>query len=136
MPPEVPTLDAAAARERAADPAEEPTEETGEETGPQMVIATTAFIVMWINGQVIVTADLNAPIAIDHYPTADEITGAAANLLQDRSAEKVASLAAGATAQATFDLLQEKQREAVEKLEEARSKALGEQLMARERTGR
>lgn len=99
---------------------------------PQPILASTAFIVAWINGEVIVTADLDAPIITDHYPTPDEILGAAAILVADRTAERTAAL----SAEGTVGLIEHKQREAVEKMQAAQQKAMGEQLLAQERSGK
>lgn len=147
---EVPDLGAAAARERAAaaeENAAEVVEEVAEKVSaaaPQIVQAATAFIVLWIGGQVVVTPDLNSPIVVDHYPTADEILGAGAVIAADRAAERTASLTAQTTIEPTASLaaenmigaLENKQREAIANLQAAQQKAMGEALLANERSGK
>lgn len=135
-------LSPAAARERAAQEtlAEElalATEHAGDlatSTAPEIVQVTTAFLVLWINGEVIVSADLDATVVTDHNPTADEILGAAGVLVADRTAERTAGLAAEiiphVTAEATVTLIQQKQEAAMAAMQAARDKALGEQLLA------
>lgn len=90
-----------------------------------VVEATTAFVVCWINGEVIVSADLDAIIVRDHEPTADEIHGAAAVLMKDRTAETAA--------QVTVGIIDAKQRAAVEKMREAQLAAQAQQLLLKER---
>lgn len=127
--PSVPELGAAAARERAAEAeAAELAEEAQENQGPQLVEATTAFIVLWIDGEVVITPDLDTPITVAHYPTPDEITGAAANLIQDRTAEKAAGLAA----QSTVGLIEHKQAQAMQQLQARQMEAAARQALAEE----
>jgi hypothetical protein len=97
-----------------------------------MVQVQTAFIVAWVNGEVIISADLDSPIVADHYPTPDEILGAAAILMTDRGAERTAGLAA----QSTVELIESKQREALSKMKAERDKAIGQAALAAERAGR
>lgn len=147
---DVPELGAAAARARAtqdaieADLADIPDPAAEGETGPgevasapQIVPVTTAFLVCWVNGEVIVSADLDTPIVTDHIPTSDEILGAAAVLVSDRGAERTAGLAGEilphVTAEATVSLIEARQREALAKMQAARDKALGEQLLGQGR---
>ena len=122
-------LSAAAARERAV---EDPVDEDFDSSvdAPGIAEVTTAFIVMWVNGEVHVTADLDAPITMDHYPTPDEILGAAGVLVADRTSERTAGLAA----ETTVAVITQKQAEAVAALQAARDKALGQQLLGKERS--
>lgn len=130
-------LGSAAARERAAqakaaNAAEEITTAQEASQSQPIVQATTAFIVAWIDGQVIPVADLNAPIVVDHYPTPDEIIGAAAVLMADRTAERTAAL----SAQETLGQLEQKQKQAVAAMQKAQNDALAEQLLERERNSK
>jgi hypothetical protein len=95
---------------------------------PELALASTAFLVAWINGEVIVTADLNAPIMVHHDPTADEILGAGAVLVADRTAERTASL----SAQTTVATIENKQKQAMAKMQAAQAEA----MLAAEQKGR
>lgn len=121
-------LSAAAARERAAEAAEPDEQEAEEAASPQIVEASTAFIVLWKDGEVIITADLDTAIVMHHYPTPDEIAGAGAVLIKDRTAEAAAGLAA----QSTVALIEQKQRAAIDQMREAQLEAAARQALAQE----
>lgn len=109
---EVPSLGADAARARAGQ-AEVPAEE--ENTAPAPIEVSTAFIVTWVNGDVLVTPDLNAPLVVNHPPTEDEIASAGAVVYQDFGARKTAALTVqqlAAQAQAMQQQMQAAQLEA------------------------
>lgn len=121
---EVPNLGAAAARERAAEEklAEEITEAM---EAPQPIPVSTAFVVVWRNGEVSVLADLDAPIVVNHLPTPDEILGAAAVLAADRTAERTAGL----SAQIVVGTIEQKQKDAMAAMQAARDQAMGQALL-------
>lgn len=114
---EVPLLGQGAARARA--------DISEEADGPKIIEASTAFIVAWVNGQVLPITDLNAPVTVDHAPTADEIHGAAAVLMKDRAAEE--------TAQTTALVLQQQAMEMQRRMQQAQLQAQTQQLLAKEK---
>lgn len=135
--PDVPSLGQAHARQRAAEAEPEEASNAAQEPASlQIVHAATAFLVAWIDGQVIITADLNAPIVADHFPTQDEILGAAANLIADRSAERTAHLSAGQVITTLDARAQEAIEARVKAMQEAQDKELGQQLLAAEQVGK
>lgn len=112
--PDVPVLGQSAAREREIEAAIAAEVDASLENSPPLIEATTAFIVAWVNGQVLVFPDLDTAVVKHHDPTADEIHGAAANLMKDRTTEEIAQIVIPNTAQATVQLLMQAQKNALE----------------------
>jgi D-alanine-D-alanine ligase-like ATP-grasp enzyme len=119
--PDVPLLGEAAARERAARD-EVTTEESGQPEVPSVIPVHTAFIVFQtVDGNTLITPDLNVPFVTTREPSRDEIYGMLATAQKDCVVTEVAGLAA----ETTVAKVEQKQREAIEA---ARNAALKQQL--------
>ncbi len=88
---------------------------------PQMVEADTAFLVIWKEGQVLVSGDLDAAVVSKRYPTPDDITGAAAVLQKNLGSER------------TVGLWMAQQQEAMKKIQQAQMAAKTQEMLAREK---
>lgn len=134
------SADAIRARKAVDDHVLEPQAEETEIQPPTVVEAETAFLVLSINGEIIVTPELDTVVMTKRYPTADDITGAAANLLRDRGAETTIQLAAqvlpGMIAEATLAAIEQKQAQAIKTMQERQLSAQAQAALAAERSGR
>lgn len=106
---------------------------------PVLVEADFAFLVLSVNGEILVTPELNTAVVTRRYPTADDITGAGANLLRDRAAETTIQLAAQVlpemVAEATVAAVEAKQAEAIRTMQEKQLEAQARAALAAEQGG-